>query len=134
MIQAWTQLIKSPLLTPSEQEALLLLLAEQGPSEQFLEQFKAVILAVTKRETSQAGLALVKFHESAEQAEEELFEKKAKLWQTTQEQLSQTALDDIQKREEILEHYHQQVVALWQDLEEKSQQTAAAILSEQIKS
>jgi len=133
MTEAWIQLIKSPLLMPSEQQALLALLEEQGPNEQFFEQFKAVIIAVTKREADKTSLALEKFHEQTELAEKELFEKKEKLWQTTQEELAQIAIDDIKKREEILQDYHQQVAGLWQELEEKSHKMAAAILSEQIK-
>ena len=134
MTQAWIQLIKSPLLTPTEQEALLALLEKQGPNEQFFEQFMAVIIAVTKREANKTRLALEKFREQTELAEKELFEKKEKLWQTTQEKLAQIAIDDIQNREEILQDYHQQVAILWQELEEKSRSMAAAMLSEQIKS
>lgn len=134
MTQAWIQLIKSSLLTPTEQQALLGLLKEQGSNEQFFEQFRAVIIAVTKREANKTRLALEKFREQVVLAEKELFEKKDKLWQTVQEKLAQIAIDDIQKREEILQDYHQQVAILWQELEEKSHKMAAAILSEQIKS
>jgi len=134
MTEAWIQLIRSPLLTPIEQESLLALLEKQDADEQFFEQFKAVIVAVAKREANQARLALEKFHQQTELAKEGLFEKKEKLWQTTQEKLAQIAIDDIQNREEILQNYHQQVAGLWQELEEKSHKMAAAILSEQIKS
>ena len=134
MAEEWIQLIKSPLLMSTEQQALLVLLEKQGPNEQFFEQFKAVIIAVTKREADKTRFALEKFREQVVLAEKELFEKKDKLWQTAQEKLAQIAIDDIQNREEILQDYHQQVAGLWQELEEKSHKMAAAILSEQIKS
>jgi len=133
MDQEWLQLIKSPLLKPLEQQALLTLLEKQGANEQFFEQFKTVIITMAKREANKTRLALEKLREQTEIAEQELWEKKDKLWQTAQEKLAQTAIDDIQKREEILQDYHQQVAALWRELEEKSYKMSAAILAEQIK-
>ncbi|MCX6789843.1 MAG: hypothetical protein NTZ42_04550 [Candidatus Gribaldobacteria bacterium] len=133
MDEEWIQLIKSSLLTASEQQDLLALLEKDGPNEQFLGKFKPVIGAMAKREVEKTRLALEKFRQETEQAKTELLAKKEKLWQDSQSKLAQIATDDVGGQEEILEQYHQQVVDLWRGLEEKTQSIATAIMSEQIK-
>ncbi|MCX6789845.1 MAG: hypothetical protein NTZ42_04560 [Candidatus Gribaldobacteria bacterium] len=127
------KIITNPLLSPKEQEDLLVLLDKNGETEEVYQKIQAVFEQAIRKQVAKAGLAMESFDEQVKSTEIEMEHQKELLLQETEKKLAGVEIDNLTEHSKVWDDYYEKVFALWRKLESDIRDIAATILSEQIK-